>query len=212
VSLLRGLSNPLRVKLLYGLTRGTTTDQLRRNLGLTVPELDYHIRALETYGLITSKGTHFALAPEGVWLVNFLEKVSEKLTTGEEIETPFRCWQCERANLGATLYPDHFKLWCPSCSGGENRREILVTGQFPPRTSRTRGDFLGLIPSGIRLEIDVLRSMLERGVCRECGGALSIRDSDGRFKAICPFCGEEYQGPSGKQLDDWVQRILSELR
>jgi len=47
-SLLKSLSNPARVKLLYGLAQGTEPREMMESLGLTVAELDYHLRALHT--------------------------------------------------------------------------------------------------------------------------------------------------------------------
>jgi len=207
-SLLKSLSNPARVKLLYGLAQGTEPREMMESLGLTVAELDYHLRALHTYGLVTRKADGFALTSRGIWLVEFLEQVSEKLTTGRDTRTPLHCWQCGGAEVWATVYPDHFKLWCPSCGGTENDRRFLITGQNLAAMSWTEGDPKELIFEGVRLEVAVLRRMLERGDCRECGGPLMIVRSGDRVKATCPFCGEQFQGPVGKELDDLVQKMV----
>lgn len=207
-NVLRSLSNPIRVKLLYGLAQGMKTDQVAQSLDLTAAELDYHLRALETCGLINRTTDDCALTSHGVFLVEFLELVSERLTTGREVKTPLRCWECGEAEAWATVYPDHFKLWCPSCGGARNERRFLITGQNPVGMSWSEGDVSGLIVEGVRLELDVLGTMLERGRCRECGASLTIVESGDRVKAACPFCGEEFQGPSGKGLDDLVQKVI----
>jgi Zn finger protein HypA/HybF involved in hydrogenase expression len=209
VNVLKSLSNPVRVRLLYGLAQGTRPGDVCESLDITGPELEYHLLALETYGLITREGG-VTLSPQGIWLVEFLEGVSEKLTTGKDIESPLTCWQCGEANLWATVYPDHFKLWCPSCGGTEKDRTILMVGQNPSGMSWTQ-EPKKLIIEGVKLEVEVIRSMLKKGKCRECGGKLPITESNAHIVANCQFCGEQFQISTGSELDEIIQKMIYAL-
>ena len=210
VNVLKSLSNPVRVRLLYGLAQGLTPGDLCESLGITGPELEYHLLALETYGFITKDGGDFSLSSQGIWMVEFLEEVSEKLTSSKDMGLPFTCWQCGKARLWATVYPDHFKLWCPSCGGTENDRRFLMVGQNPSGMSWIK-EPRDLIIKGVKLEVDVIRSMLEKGVCRECGSTISITESDDRIEAACPFCGEQYRIPTESGLDRLVNKMIQAL-
>ena len=210
VNVLKSLSNPVRVRLLYGLAQGEIPTDMRESLDITGAELEYHLLALETYDLITREGGVFSLSSRGIWLVEFLEEVSEKLALGKEMELPYFCWQCGEARLWATVYPDHFKLWCPSCGGTARDRQILMVGQNPSGMSWTK-EPKDLIKEGVQLELEVIRSMLEKGVCRECGATLSITQSDNRVQATCLFCGEQFQIPSESRLNGLVNKMTRAL-
>lgn len=79
MNVLKSLSNPVRVKLLYGLAQGTEVDEIGEEIGLSEPELEYHLRALDTYGLIAPSEDREdgregrSLTSRGIWLVEFLE-------------------------------------------------------------------------------------------------------------------------------------------
>lgn len=206
VNVLRSLSNPIRMRLLYGLAQGASLSELEVMLGLTKAELGFHLRTLQVYGLV--KPSRLAeLTTQGIWLVSFLEEVSEKLTTGEDIETSFTCWSCGKERVQATVYPDHFKLWCPACGGERGRKQILVTGQNQAGSSWQELDLTTLVSEGIREDIDVMLSMFEKVVCRECGAGLNIKEKENRVKAECPYCGEHYQGPTGPQLTEYLNKV-----
>jgi len=214
VNVLKSLSNPVRVKLLYGLAQGSKVDEIGEEVGLSEAELAYHLRALYTYGLIAHTGSNgdtgdgWELTSRGTWLIEFLEEVSEKLTTGRDIETDLRCWRCGE-ELSVTVYPDHFKLWCPGCGGERGSRQILATGQNPIGVSWRDGSMRDTVLEGVQLEIDVLGAMLEREECRECGGSLSIVERDDRVEATCPSCGEQYQ--VGRNLDQFVSKLADAI-
>jgi len=195
VNVLKSLSNPVRVKLLYGLAQNKSAIEAAEDIEITPSELKFHIHTLKVYGLLEDGPEGVRLTEKGVFLISYLEEVSEKLTTKEEVEVEYGCEECGERIMRMDVYPDHAKIWCPSCwhRGKRSVNAFVNLAGYDWKKS----DLPTLIREGTRLALKVFSTSIKKSTCIECGATVVYEERDSRLIGKCPYCFEEYSAPAG---------------
>ena len=195
VNVLKSLSNPVRVKLLYGLAQNKSAIDAAKDAEITPSELKFHVHTLKVYGLLEDGPEGIRLTEKAIWLISYLEEVSEKLTTKEEVEVEYRCEECGQRKMRMDVYPDHAKIWCPSCWERGKRGVVAFVNLTGSDWRKT--DLPALIREGTQLALEVFSVSVKKSTCIECGATVEYKERDDRLIGKCPCCLEQYSAPAG---------------
>lgn len=93
------------------------------------------------------------------------------------------------------IYPDHAKIWCPSC-WQRGRRGVDAFVNLAGSDWR-KTDLPTLIREGKQLALEVFSMSVKKSECIECGATVEYEERDGRLIGKCPCCLEQYGAPAG---------------
>jgi len=121
--------------------------------------------------------------------------VSKKLTAKEEVEVEHRCKECGERKVRMDVYPDHAKIWCPSC-WQMGKRSVIAFVNLAGSDWR-EADLPALIREGTQLALEVFSASVKKSLCIECGATVEYEVIDGHLIGKCPCCLEQYGAPAG---------------
>jgi len=207
--ILEGISNPLRVAILYKLVKGVVSfSDLQKLTGLAPAPLDFHLKNLKSIGLVIQdrRRGRYSITNLGLSLLKLIGEIAEAIYKVDTVDLDYYCFLCGKAKMKMDIFPTHLRIWCPSCGGTEGSRwSFSLLNPFGEEWKQHKIE--ELLEEGWRRTFEMIKKAMESKKCMNCNAQIEYTYHPDRIEAKCPLCGAHFS----MQINDLTPERLFPL-